>query len=139
MFINRYLASHMSSETATQATKYLIVGGICTLLDFALLFFFAHFFGINYIVSSVFSFMAAVVLNYFLCISWIFKVRVIENRHHEFFYYVVISAVGLAINTLFIWGLTQFLGIHFMLSKVAATFIIFAWNFGARKYFLHAA
>ena len=26
---------------------------------------------------------------------------------------------------------------HFMISKLAATFLTYWWNFGARKYFLH--
>ena len=53
------------------------------------------------------------------------------------FYYVVITAVGLSINTLLIWGLTEYLSMYYMLSKVLATFVTFWWNFGARKYFLH--
>ncbi len=127
----------LKNETFTQAVKYFIVGGFCTVLDFALLFILTHFVGLNYLTSSIISFMSGTVLNYFLCTYWIFKVKVVENRKHEFIFYVIITAIGLVINTLLIWSFTEYWGLYFMLSKLMATFVTYWWNFGARKYFLH--
>jgi putative flippase GtrA len=132
-----YILSIFKNETFTQAAKYFIVGGFCTVLDFAMLFVLTHFAGLNYVTSSIISFMSGTVLNYYLCTFWIFKVRVVENRHYEFFYYAIITAIGLGINTLLIWSFTEFIGLYFMLSKLLATFVTYWWNFGARKYFLH--
>jgi putative flippase GtrA len=81
--------------------------------------------------------MSGTILNYYLCTLWIFKIRVIENRYHEFTYYLIITGVALGINTLLIWGFTAILGLYFMLSKVFATVGTYCWNFWARKYFLH--
>jgi putative flippase GtrA len=81
--------------------------------------------------------MSGTVLNYYLCTLWIFKIRVVQNRYHEFFCYIFITGISLGINTLLIWGITEFVGLYFMLSKALATFVTFWWNFGARKYFLH--
>lgn len=127
----------LRNETVIQAIKYFIVGGFCTILDFILLYLLTVHAGINYVTSSIISFMSGTVLNYVLCTYWIFKVRVVEKRHHEFFYYAIITAVGLGINTGLIWLLTEFAGIFFMLSKLMATFATYWWNFFARKYFLH--
>jgi putative flippase GtrA len=127
----------IKNETFTQAVKYFFVGGFCTILDLALLFILTNFFGINYLVSSIISFMSGTILNYYLCTLWIFKIRVIENRYHEFTYYLIITGVALGINTLLIWGFTAILGLYFMLSKVFATVVTYCWNFWARKYFLH--
>jgi len=132
-----YTLSILKNETFIQAAKYFIVGGFCTILDFAMLFVLTHFAGLNYVTSSIISFMSGTVLNYYLCIFWIFKIRVVLNWHHEFFYYAIITAVGLGINTLLIWSFTEFIGLYFMLSKLLATFVTYWWNFGARKYFLH--
>lgn len=132
-----YILSIFKNETFTQAAKYFIVGGFCTVLDFAMLFVLTHFAGLNYVTSSIISFMSGTVLNYYLCTFWIFKIRVVENRHYEFFYYAIITAIGLGINTLLIWSFTEFIGLYFMLSKLLATFVTYWWNFGARKYFLH--
>jgi len=81
--------------------------------------------------------MTGTILNYYLCTFWIFKIRIVENRTLEMFYYIIITAVGLCINTFFIWGLTELFSLYYMLSKLLATFVTYWWNFGARKYFLH--
>jgi len=137
--INRILRNTFTFKNSlfTEAFKYLFVGGLCTLLDFSLLFLLTKYLGINYIASSILSFMSGTILNYYLCTIWIFKIRVIVKRQHEFLYYLIITGIGLGINTILIWGFTEFLALYFMLSKLLATFVTYWWNFGARKYFLH--
>ncbi|MDB4904397.1 MAG: GtrA family protein [Mucilaginibacter sp.] len=124
-------------ETLKQIIKYAFVGGICTILDFGLLFILTNYFHVFYLISSTISFSAGTILNYYLCTLWIFKVRVLENKKVEFFYYLIITAVGLGITTLIIWLFTEYFKLNFMLSKLIATFITVWWNFSARKYFLH--
>jgi len=125
------------SETLKQVIKYAFVGGVCTVLDFGLLYALTHFFGIYYILSSICSFTAGTILNYYLCTVWIFKVRTVENKKMEFFYYLIITAVGLGITTLVIWFFTEYYKLNFMVSKFVATFVTVWWNFAARKFFLH--
>lgn len=121
----------------TEAGKYLVVGGVCTVLDFALLFVLKESLGVHLLTASVLSFTAGTLLNYWLCTFWIFKVRRVSNRNLELVYYLIITGVGLGINSALIWVLTSSFGLHFMLSKLAATAVTFWWNFGARKWFLH--
>lgn len=127
----------MNRNFIIEASKYFIVGGFCAIIDFSLLYFLATSAGVNYVLASIISFVVGAVLNYFLCIGWIFKTRTISNRYLEFILYIVITTIGLGLNTIFIWCLTEFMHFHFMLSKVFATGITFIWNFSARKYFLH--
>ena len=134
---NTISLSIIKKDLVAQAGKYFVVGGVCTLIDFSLLFVLTHYFRINYLQASVISFMSATVLNYYLCTYWIFKIRTVENRNVELLYYTIITAVGLGINSLLIWVFTAYLGYYFMLSKLLATFVTYWWNFGARKYFLH--
>jgi putative flippase GtrA len=124
-------------NTVTQAAKYFIVGGICTVLDFSLLYALTHFFNVHYVPSSIISFMSGTILNYYLCTWWIFNIRVVENRKMEMLYYILITGVGLSINTFLIYIFTEFLALYFMFSKLLATFVTYWWNFWARKYFLH--
>lgn len=128
----------VQTQTFTEGVKYLLVGGICTLLDFALLYLLTANFGVNYLLASIISFATGTVLNYFLSTFWIFDIRVVEKRHHEFGYYLLITAVGLIINTALIWFFTTYLHTYFLISKLVATAVTFWWNFGARKYFLHS-
>jgi putative flippase GtrA len=127
----------IKNDTVIQAGKYLIVGGICTLLDLSILYVLTELLTIHYLESSILSFMSGTVLNYYLCTWWIFKIRVIENHQHEFFYYMLITMIGLGINTLIIWSFTALLGLFYLISKLFAAFVTYWWNFGARKYFLH--
>lgn len=127
----------LKNETFNQAIKYFVVGGLCTIIDISLLFILTNFLGLNYVISSMISFMSGAILNYYLCTLWIFKVRVIENRYREFTYYLIITGVALGINTLLIWGFTESLGLYFIYSKIFATVFTYCWNFWARKYFLH--
>jgi putative flippase GtrA len=125
------------NESLKQGIKYMFVGGICTLLDFFILYVFAECWEINYLASSIFSFLAGVVLNYFLCTYWVFRVRLINRRSLEFSLYVIISLVGLGFNTFVIWFFTACWGIYFMFSKLLAACVTYFWNFFCRKYLLH--
>lgn len=129
--------AHKRKNLLTEAGKYLVVGGVCTVLDFGILFLLTHRGGMHAVPASVVSFMAGTVLNYYLCTFWIFKVRAVANRHLEMTYYLIITGVGLGINAVLIWLCTSYFGYDVMLSKLAATAVTFWWNFGARKYFLH--
>lgn len=124
-------------ELKIQALKYTLVGGLCTIFDISILYILTKYMGINYLESSVISFMSGVGLNYILCIFWIFEIRLIDNRLHEFIYYVIITLGALGINTLVIWSLTQYLGVHFIISKMFASLITLVWNFTLRKFYLH--
>ena len=130
------IANH---KTVQQGTKYIMLGGVCTLSDIGILFFLTKYVGINYLLSSVLSFTAGIVFNYFLCVTWIFDVRVVYNRIHEFFFYLIINLGALCINTMIIWVLTHFFDLYFLVSKVFASFVTLIYNFVLRKYFLHNA
>jgi len=125
------------NETIRQALKYIVVGGLCTVLDVSLLYCLTHYCGISYLVSSILSFTAGAILNYFLCTSWIFTYTVVKNKYREFLYYILINSIGLAINTLVIWFATEKLHVYFMFSKGLAIVLTLVWNFNARKYLLH--
>ncbi len=115
----------------------MIVGGICVVFEITLLYILASGLDINYLGSSIIAFISAVFLNYFLCIIWVFKVRKISNKIIEFCYYMVINSVGLIINTIVIYSLTELIGLYFIISKILALFFTYAWNFLARKKILH--
>jgi len=113
------------------------VGAICTLLDIAVLFVLTDFAGVNYLVSSVISFILGATLNYGLCILWIFDISRISNRLHEFGYYLLITLAVLAVNTMLMWVLTSLLGFYFVTSKLVAVIVTYVLNFSLRKALLH--
>lgn len=134
---NKYTETLLKNETFTQVAKYFIVGGSCTVFDFSMLYSFYHFLHINYLLASVMSFTISAVVNYFLCVSWVFSVRKIKKQQNELFFYIVLSSIGLGITSVLMWTFTDVLGLYFMLSKLISAFITFWCNFAARKYLLH--
>ena len=125
------------NKTVTQAAKYLVVGGTCTIVDMGLLYVLTEYAGIYYVLAAALSFTTGVTLNYFMCTGWIFEESKIKNKGVEILLYFVISIIGLLINVAGIWLLTNFLALHFMLSKFLATVLTLIWNFCSRKYLLH--
>lgn len=127
----------MKKDTLTEFIRYALVGGICTILDFLTLYLLTTLGGLRYLLSSSLSFVLGVVLNWLLCTYWIFAFHKIKQQAVEFFYYVLISLVGLGLNVLLMWLFTDICGVWFMLSKLMAAVITLFYNFFARKLLLH--
>ena len=106
--------------------KFGVVGVIAFVIDYGLLALLTEAFGVNYLVSATISFTASVVFNY------------AASMRCEFAIFVVLSVIGLGINNGCMWAGVEFLGIHYLIVKIGATFIVMVWNFVTRKIFLDA-
>ena len=89
-----------------------------------------------YLVSATISFVVALVINYALSTLWVFP-QSKYGRWREVLFFGLIGIVGLMLNDLLLWGFSSGLGIHYIVSKMIATCMVFAWNFFARKYLLY--
>lgn len=137
--MNEFLISFFKKhKTIKEFVRYICVGGVCTLIDITVLYVLANYVGLNYIISSIISFTVGGIINYFLCTTWIFDVRLVNNRYKEFSIYIFISIIGLFINTVSITLITELCGLHFMLSKILSTGVTLIWNFLGRKLILHS-
>jgi putative flippase GtrA len=117
-----------------QFLRYLIVGFIAFGVDFATLYILTDIFGVHYLLSNVFGFILGLLSNYYLSIKWVFAHRKMENRKKEFFAFTAIGVIGLLINQLVMWSLTDLAEVYYLYSKIAATGVVFFWNFFARRY-----
>ncbi|MDI9356114.1 MAG: GtrA family protein [Chitinophagaceae bacterium] len=135
--IRKKISLFLKNQTFEQAVKYILTGISCTIVDMLILYLLTKYLSLYYITSAIFSFIVAVIMNYIMSIYWVFKIRIIENRTLELFYYIIISVVGLLISIGSIWFLTEYFDVHFMVSKFFSLFITFGWNFWIRKKFLH--
>ena len=119
-----------------QLFRYTFVGGFAFLVDFGLLIFLTEHFHVYYLLSAGIAFVVGLVVNYYLSVRWVFNNRVVQNRIVEFVAFALIGMVGLGLNELFLWIFTDKLLIHYIFSKVITTFIVYFWNFFARKLLL---
>jgi putative flippase GtrA len=124
----------LNSDFGRAALKYLLVGGVSALLEWALFALGLYGFGFHYLLSGTISFVLATAANYFLSIRFVFGAGRRSRRQRIILLYAVSSA-GIVINLSFLTIGVDRLEIHPMLAKVFATGLVFGWNF-ALRYFL---
>jgi putative flippase GtrA len=119
-----------------QIIRYFISGGIAATVDFGLLYLLTEFLGLYYLLSAVISFSVGLLITYLFSVTWIFNQRRISNRWIELLVFSVIGVVGLLLTYLFMQYFTEVIKLHYMLSKVLTTIIVFFWNFLTKRFIL---
>lgn len=132
----RKLFTEETDNTFIQLFRYGFVGGAAFLVDYGFLFLLTEVFGIHYLLSATISFILGLITNYLLSVVWVFNNRKLANRWAEFGVFAIIGVIGLGLNALIMYLCTDKIGIHYMLSKIISTVIVFFWNFFARKIIL---
>lgn len=140
----RKLFSNDTENTVIQFFRYCFVGGFATVVDWGVssLLFYLFFSGAGYAAfCNGISFVAGLLVNYFLSTFWIFKQSRMKNRFLEFLSFAAIGVVGLlltiGITKCFAWALADMTSLYQIISKVVSTAVAFFWNFFARKYLLY--
>ena len=128
--------------------RYLFVGAISTVVDWALLFGAEGLLrrmlsptgaGIaaKYIAATL-GFAAGVTVSFFLSRAFVFKGRQARSQRAwgEFLGHSIIGAVGLGFTEGILWA-GDAIGWHFLCSKAVATVVVLFWNYFARKYLVY--
>jgi putative flippase GtrA len=119
-----------------QLLKTVVASQAAFWLDFGVLALLTELAGLHYLVSAAISFLAGTTLSYALSVAWVFDTRRVASKTTEYALFVLVGAVGLALNEGLLWLFTETIGLHYLVAKVAAATLIFGWNFGARKLLL---
>ena len=109
------------------------VGGVAFVADYGTLFVLTHYAGVHYLWSAGIAFAVGLTVNYLLSISWVFNQNRSAKPWVEFLVFALIGIVGLGLNELIMYVATDLMSLHYMLSKLISTAIVFCWNFFARK------
>lgn len=128
--------SDIVKKLIAQLMKFGVVGVIAFIIDYGLLALLTEVFGVNYLVSATISFTASVIFNYLASMRYVFTHKEGMSRRREFVIFVTLSAIGLIINNLCMWAGVELAHIHYLITKIGATFIVMVWNFVTRKIFL---
>lgn len=121
-----------------QFMKFGIVGVLAFIIDYGLMILLTEAFGVPYLASTTISFIVSVIFNYVASMRYVFKRKDDMSRRREFIIFVALSVIGLVINDVFMWLMTDQLFIDYRFSKIVVTFIVAVWNFVTRKIFLDA-
>lgn len=124
-----------------QFLKFGVVGVVAFVVDYGVLMLLSQCLGWDPVISSVISFVVSVVVNYVGSMHFVFERRDDLSRRREFSTFVILSAVGLVINSACIWVGTGIFGsgaLSVTVTKILATIIVSVWNFVSRKHWLEA-
>lgn len=117
--------------------KFGVVGFSGMIVDFGVTFLCKEKLRIQKYVSNALGFTVAATTNWMLNRIWTFS----SNNPQilgEYVRFFGVSLIGLGINTLILWLLTDKIKWNFYISKVGAIGITTIWNFLANNYFTFA-
>jgi putative flippase GtrA len=116
-----------------QFIRYGLVAIAAFVVDFGLLFLLTKYLHIFYLLSATFSFLISSAVNYLLSVKWVFFQRSNLSTTMEMMIFVVITLIGLCLNDVLLWFITEKLGIFYLFSKIIAGIIVFFWSFFSRR------
>ncbi len=135
----KILHLHLSEEKEhllVQIFNFAIVGVIATLIDFVFLYLFKEVCHFHVVVANSLSFAISVIYNYFASLTFVFDVDKSKSQGRNFVIFMVCSIIGLGLNDLLVWVVTDVCHIYYMVSKIIATVFVMIFNFVTRKKFL---
>jgi putative flippase GtrA len=139
-----------SDNSLIQFLRSLVVGGIATVVDMAVLTICVEVFNFGLLISTAIGFVLGLIANFLISSLWVFKKsQVVKSRVTEFVVFAFIGVIGLLINEVIVLFFDGFLADsnffgnfisadkYYLIGKLAATVVAFVWNFGARKILLY--
>ena len=108
--------------------KFCVVGASGMIVDFGVTYLLKEIVKINRYVANSVGFILAASSNFLLNRIWTFQS---DNPDiaTQYFSFIIISIIGLALNNLIIYILHGRLKKNFYISKLLAIFIVTIWNF----------
>ena len=129
----------LNKANIKQFISYFFVGGVAAIVEWVMFFIFANVLQINYFVSTVIAFIFSTTANWILGRITTFKDNntYTDKKVKEAFLVFIVSAIGLLFNLILMYLFVTVMGFDSSLgktlSKIAATGIVFIWNFLIRK------
>ena len=115
---------------------YAAAAGAAFLVDFGLFTVQLALLGVPYLVAAAISFSVGTMLLYWGSTRYVFRFRRLGDSRKEFWAFLFIGVVGLAVNLLAVYLLVECLGLHPLIAKLGAGAITFLANFAFRRFVL---
>lgn len=115
--------------------RFAAVGLSAFAIDYVL-FMLLHLLGMPYLVANIASYTIATIYNFVLSMRFVFSGKASQTRLQQFVIFLVLSAIGLVLNELYLYIFVSLLVITPAISKVVATFLVTIFNFITRKLLL---
>ncbi|MBR6879048.1 MAG: GtrA family protein [Bacteroidales bacterium] len=108
--------------------RFSAVGALGAVVDFGFTYLFKDILKVNKFVSNAIGFSLSATLCFFLNKFWTYQSSS-PLAWKEYLTFIAVSLVGLGINSLILYLLTEKAKMHFYLSKCFAILVAAIWNF----------
>jgi putative flippase GtrA len=105
-------------------------------VDMAILWILVDFLSWGYLLAATVSFLAGVVVAYWLSVKFVFKEHRLRNRKVELATFIAIGTAGVAVNAGVMTIAVRYFGIHYIIAKCVAAGCTCMCNFVARRQML---
>ena len=116
---------------------YLIVGGLATIVEWAGFWLFSEKLSIEYLLATALAFAISTFANWLFGRLLVFRGKQQQSLLREILSVYLASIVGLLLNLLIMFLLVQLLGMEKMIAKMAATVLVFTYNYLVRKLIIY--
>lgn len=111
-----------------EIVRFLLVGGGCFVFDYGLMVALTELGGVYYLLSSGISFTASVIVNYWLCVHFVFA-HAQHQSAKQMTMFIGSSVTGLFLTQLFMYVFVDGLGIVYWIAKFLAAGLVTIWNY----------
>lgn len=122
----------LASARFRETVRFVVVGGGCFLVDYGMLFAFTEACGLPYLWSSGLSFTLSVFVNYWLCVTYVFRGAGEQTARRRLLFFGS-SFAGLVLNQICMYVFVDLCGIYYMIAKLFATAIVTLWNYVMKR------
>ena len=143
----------MSGETKNkrlgEVIRFVITGGVCFLIELVALILLRDKAGLDTLVAVPIAFLVSVIVNYLMCVRWVFD-GAGEQGNAQRVGFLVTSVAGLLLNELLMWLFRMAFGedtvvvwvfsfavTMYMVNKTLATVIVMIWNYFTKRWILN--
>jgi putative flippase GtrA len=122
-----------SDRATVHLVRSIFSSNLAFAVDVGILTALTELAGVHYLISNAIAFMVGTSISYTLSVLWVFNTRSFKSKHAEYWVFILIGGVGVGLNELIIWAVTEHVGLHYLISKVAAGSTVFFFNFYLRR------
>ncbi len=132
-----------------EVIRFVLTGGICFLVELAVLILLKGQLGIDTLIATPIAFLISVILNYILCVAWVFHGTKNQGAGAKAGF-LITSLIGLGLNELLMLLFRVILGEDaviltlggkeinmYVLNKCLATLIVMIWNYFSKRAVLY--
>lgn len=116
--------------------KFGFTGMSGLIIDFSVTWLLKDELHINKFIANAAGFTTAVISNYIINRLWTFRERERVKVSRQFASFLIVSMIGLLLNSAIVYVLNEHFLLNFYLSKAIAILLVFFWNFSANYFFV---